>query len=66
MLIYLAGVTGLVLWVILWALGMKSFDAMLVFLAVLLLAAGAHILRPYLPGNRTDSDTGGGGSWTPR
>jgi len=65
MLIYLAGVAGLAVWIILWALGAKSFDAMLVFLAFLLVAAGIHILLPFLPGNRSGSDDSGG-SWTSR
>jgi len=65
MLIYLAGVAGLAVWIILWALGAKSFDAMLVFLAFLIVAAGIHILLPFLPGNRSGSDDSGG-SWTSR
>lgn len=65
MLIYLAGVAGLVVWIVLWAMGAKSFDAMLVFLAILLVAAGVHLLLPYLPGNRQKTDDAGG-SWTSR
>jgi len=65
MLIYLMGVAGLVVWIVLWAMGMKSFDAMLVFLAFLLVAAGLHLVLPYLPGNRQKTDDSGG-SWTPR
>jgi hypothetical protein len=39
---------GLVVWVVLWAVGVKSFDALLVTLAIVLLAGTARILAGYL------------------
>jgi hypothetical protein len=43
---------GLVAWIVLWAIGVKAFDAFLVTIAVVLLAAVARILAPFLPGER--------------
>jgi len=52
MIIYAATLTGLVLWIVLWALGVKSFDAFMLVLLLMLLGAVAHIVAPFLPGNR--------------
>jgi hypothetical protein len=43
---------GGVVWVVLWAIGFKSFDAWLIMIAMILLAAAARLLAPYLPGSR--------------
>jgi O-antigen ligase len=43
---------GLVVWIVLWAIGVKSIDAFLITMVMLLVAAAAHIVWPYLPGNR--------------
>jgi hypothetical protein len=43
---------GLVVWIVLWAIGAKSFDAFLITMVMVLLAAAAHIIWPTLPGNR--------------
>jgi len=43
---------GLVAWVTLWAIGAKSFDAFLITMVMLIVAAAAHIIWPTLPGNR--------------
>jgi hypothetical protein len=46
-------VTGaLVLWIVLWAIGVKSIDAFLITVLIVLLAAGARIVTPFLPGNQ--------------
>jgi hypothetical protein len=47
---------GLVVWVVLWAIGVKSFDAFLITVGMVLVAAGARIFAPYLPGNRPRRD----------
>ena len=53
MVIFLSLIAGLALWVILWGTSlMKSFDAFLLGMLLVLLAATAHIARPYLPGGR--------------
>jgi hypothetical protein len=41
---------GLVLWIILWAIGAKALDAFLIATVVILLGATARILAPFLPG----------------
>ncbi len=45
-------IAGLVVWVVLWAIGVKSFDALLVTMFMLVCAAAARIIAPFLPGNR--------------
>jgi hypothetical protein len=40
----------MILWIVLWALGVKGFDAFLVTAFVILLGATARILSRYLPG----------------
>ncbi len=45
-------IAGLVVWIVLWAIGAKSFDAFLITLVMLIVAAAAHIVWPTLPGNR--------------
>lgn len=54
MVIFLATIVGLTLWVVLWALNVKSFDAFLVTMLIVLIACTVHIIAPYLPGNRGD------------
>ena len=41
---------GLVLWIILWAIGAKALDAFLITTVVIMLGATGKILAPYLPG----------------
>jgi hypothetical protein len=43
---------GLIVWIVLWAIGAKPFDAFLLTLLMVVLAAAARILAPALPGNR--------------
>jgi len=51
--VYLTLIFGLVLWLVLWAPGlMKSFDAFLIGMLFVLLAAGTRILLPFLPGGK--------------
>ena len=45
-------IAGLVVWIVLWAIGVKSFDAFLITMVMLIVAAAAHIVWPTLPGNR--------------
>jgi hypothetical protein len=47
---------GLCLWVVLWALDVKSFDAFMLALLVVILAATARLVAPSLPGNRPDPE----------
>ena len=43
---------GLVVWLVLWALGIKAIDSFIITILVVLLGATARMLAPYLPGNR--------------
>ena len=44
---------GLVLWIVLWAIGLASgFDAILIGIAMVLLAIAIRGVLPYLPGRR--------------
>jgi hypothetical protein len=43
-------IAGLVLWVVLWAIGAKSFDAFLITVLMLVIAGGVRLLMPHLPG----------------
>lgn len=45
---------GLVLWVVLWAVGAKGFDAFMLTLLLVIVAATARMIFPFLPGNRQD------------
>ena len=45
-------IAGLTVWIVLWAIGAKSFDAFLITGLMLVLAAAAHLLAPHLPGRR--------------
>ena len=44
---------GLIVWVVLWALGAKGFDAFLLAGAIILVGASLKILTSYLPGRRS-------------
>ena len=48
----IAATLGFVVWISLWAVGVKSFDAFLVLMAIVVLGAATHIIRPMLPGRR--------------
>ena len=48
----LAVITGGVIWVVLWAIGFKSFDAWLIMVLLVLLAGAARLLVPFLPGGK--------------
>jgi len=50
--VLLTFIAGLAIWIVLWAIGAKSFDAFLITLVMLIIAAAAHMVWPTLPGNR--------------
>jgi len=45
-------IAGLVIWIVGWAIGIKSFDAFLITLLLMIMAAAAHFVWALLPGNR--------------
>jgi hypothetical protein len=56
MLLLLTTIVGLVIWIVLWAIGVKSFDAFLITILLVLLAATWQLAAPYLPGARRAGD----------
>jgi hypothetical protein len=48
----LAATAGLVVWIVLWALGARGFDAFMIAAAVILVGATLRMLARYLPGRR--------------
>ena len=64
MVLLLTTIAGLVVWIVLWAIGVKSFDAFMITIAMILLAATAQIFAPFLPGKRRDDESGT--RWNPR
>jgi hypothetical protein len=44
---------GLAVWIVVWALGAKGFDAFMITALVIVLGAAARLLAPYLPGRRS-------------
>ena len=50
---------GLIVWIVLWAIGVKSFDAFLLTLGMIILAATARMILPSLPGSRPDPEAPG-------
>jgi hypothetical protein len=47
---------GLIVWIVLWAVDFKAFDAALIALLMVIVAATARIVAPRLPGNRPGPD----------
>jgi hypothetical protein len=43
---------GLVIWIVMWALGIKAFDAFMITVLLVVVGATMRIIAPYLPGNR--------------
>ena len=41
---------GLIVWIVLWALGAKGFDAFMIATVIILVGASLKILSGYLPG----------------
>jgi hypothetical protein len=45
-------IAGLVVWVVLWSLGTGGFDAFMITVLMLVIAAAGYMLAPHLPGKR--------------
>ena len=52
MLLFLTTIAGLVIWIVLWAIGVKSFDAFLITMLMVILAVTWKLVSPSLPGAR--------------
>lgn len=48
----LAATFGFAVWIVLWALGAKGFDAFMITILIIVVGATLRILTPFLPGNR--------------
>ena len=48
----LTATTGLSLWIVLWALNVSGFDAILIVVVMVLVAIAVRQLIPFLPGRR--------------
>jgi hypothetical protein len=47
-------IAGLVVWIVLWAIGAKSFDAAMITVLMLVIGAAVYLLAPNLPGRRRE------------
>ncbi len=43
---------GFILWIVIWAIGIRAVDAFLVTFGVIILGVAVRILLPYLPGRQ--------------
>jgi len=41
---------AMIIWIVLWAIGVKSLDGFIVAIVIITLGATGRILKPYLPG----------------
>ena len=48
----LTATAGLALWIVIWALNVSGFDAILIAIVMVLIAIGIRNLLPFLPGRR--------------
>ena len=46
--IFVATVSGLALWIVLWAFNVKAVDGFMITLAIVLVATMAHLMGPYV------------------
>ena len=50
----LTATAGLMIWIVIWALGVSGLDAIFPAIGMILIVIGVRSLLPYLPGRRTD------------
>jgi hypothetical protein len=48
----LTGAAGLCLWIVVWALGVSGFDAILIAVVMVVVSIGIRNLLPFLPGRQ--------------
>ena len=60
----LTTIAGLVVWVVLWSIDVKSFDAFMITVGMVVVAAAFRVFGPAAPGRRADEDAGN--RWSPR
>jgi len=47
-----ATTAGLVVWIVLWALGVKAIDSFMITILIVVIGLAARMIAPTLPGNR--------------
>lgn len=47
-----ATTVGLVIWIVLWALGTKAIDSFMITVVIVMIGVAARMVAPSLPGNR--------------
>jgi hypothetical protein len=57
MIIVVSAAFSAALWVLLWGLGAKAIDSLMLALLIMILATTAHLVLPFLPGRRSGDDT---------
>jgi hypothetical protein len=50
----LVGTFGLIVWLVVWAFGVKGFDAFMITMLLLVLTAIGRLVVPLIPGLRED------------
>jgi hypothetical protein len=54
--LFLTTIAGLVLWIVLWAIDVKSVDAFLLTMLMILIAGGLRVFRSHLEARRTEAE----------
>jgi hypothetical protein len=52
--VVLTATFGIIVWIVTWAIGFKSFDGFMIALLIALLAVVVRMFAPMLPGNRPE------------
>jgi hypothetical protein len=47
-----ATTAGLIVWIVLWALGTKAIDSFMITIVIVVVGIAARMVAPSLPGNR--------------
>lgn len=47
-----ATTAGLIIWIVLWALGTKAIDSFMITVVIVMVGLAARMVAPSLPGNR--------------
>jgi len=47
-----ATTAGLIIWIVLWALGTKAIDSFIITVVIVVIGSAARMIAPTLPGNR--------------
>jgi hypothetical protein len=47
-----AATAGLIVWIVLWALGTKAIDSFIITVLIVTVGVGVRMVAPTLPGNR--------------